>query len=464
MRGLVVETKRGMVSLRIARIARIAKSACVVALLASGGLTACVVNLNQADPTPTPLSRAPTAIPPTFTVSVGPVVKRLQFSARVQPKETADLYFETDGRILNAPFKDGDAVKQGDILAELDVTDLRNEVEQRKLEFETAQTVLSNTVKGYTQTLSLAQLDVEQARLRLEIATQQASDAEVKLAQNDLDRNQRQIDAINNSIKLAREAFDQAGADNAAKILEETQLERARLQAAYERTVANQRVARLQVQLLTLDLNRAQLNYQTVLANVDPNLVSNVERARLAYEGVQQRLARAVLVAPFDGVISQQFARVGSNVRALDPLIKLAKPGELVLAGTLNPIQTSQVDISAPVTCYFDNAPNSPVNGVVTAFPKMPPDAPNQTVIVELGDDVKLEVSRLARCITVLGETANVLWLPPQAVRTFQGRRFVVLQGENGARQRMDVEIGLESDERVEIKRGVKQGDVVVGP
>ncbi len=426
-------------------------------------LTSCAVDLNQAAPTPTALSKAPTAIPPTYTVELGPVVKRLQFTARVQPKETADLYFETDGRILNAPFKDGDTVKKGDLLAELDVTDLRNELEQRKLEYETAQTVLSNTMKGFTETVAMAQLDVNQARLRLEIATQQAGDAEVKLAQNDLDRNQRQIDDINASIKAARAAFDQAGADNAAKLLEAAQLERARLQAVYERVVANQSVARLQVELLQGELTRAQMAYRNLLSNVDPNLVSNVERARIAYEGVQKRLSRATLVAPFDGVISQQFARVGSNVRALDPLIKMAKPGELILVGTLNPVQSSQVDIGAKVTCYFDNAPNTPVTGMITSFPKMPPDATNQTVIISLDEDVKLEIARLARCNTVLGEAQNVLWLPPLAVRTFQGRRFVVMQGEDGSRKRIDVEVGLESDDRVEIKRGVQQGDVVVG-
>jgi multidrug efflux pump subunit AcrA (membrane-fusion protein) len=434
----------------------------IVMAIGVSSLTACTIN--QAEPTPTPLTRAPTAIPPTFTVSVGPVVKRLQFSARVQPKDTADLYFETDGRILNVPFKDGATVKQGDILAELDVTDLRNEVEQRKVEYETAQTVLSNTVKGYTRTLTLAQLDVEQARLRLQIATQQASDAEIKLAQNDLDRNQRRINAINASIKTAREQFDQAGADNAARMLEEAQLEQARLQAAYERALSNQKVAQLQVQLLNRDLTRAQLNYQNILADVDPNLVSNVERTRLAYEGAQNRLSRSVLVAPFDGVISQQFARVGSNVRALDPLIKLAKPGEMALMGTLNSVQMSQVDVSAQVSCFFDNAPNVPNNGIIASFPKMPPEATNQTVIVQLDGDVKLEISRLARCFTVLGEAQNVMWLPPQAVRSFQGRRFVVLQGANGARQRMDVEVGLESDDRVEIRKGVNEGDVVVGP
>ena len=435
-----------------------------MALLAVGGLSACSVNLNQAELTPTPLTQAPTAIPPTFTVSVGPVVKRLQFSARVQPKETADLYFETDGRILKVPFKDGATVKQGDILAELDVTDIRNELEQRRVEYDTAQTVLSNTVKGYTRTLTLARLDVEQAKLRLQVATKQAGDAEVKLAQNDLDRNQRRIDEINASIKAARAAFDQAGADNAAKVLEEAQLDRARLQAAYERAVNNRDVAGLQVELLNRDLERAQLNYQTILANVDPNLLSNVERARLAFEGVQKRLSRAVLIAPFDGVISQQFARVGSNVRALDPLIKLAKPGELALIGSLTTVQAVQVDVGAAVTCYFDNAPNTPITGTIGAFPKMPPEAQNQIVNIALGGDVKLEISRLARCLTVLGETKDVMWLPPAAVRAFQGRRFIVLQGANGARQRMDVEVGLEADDRVEIKKGVKQGDVVVGP
>ncbi len=425
-------------------------------------LSACTFNQSQI--TPTPISRAPTPVPPTYTVAVGPVIKRLQFSARVQPKETADLYFESDGRILKVPFKDGDTVKRGDVLAELDVSDLKNEIEQRRVEYETAQTVLSNTLKSYTRTLTSAQLDLEQARLRLQIATQQAGDSEVRLAQNDLDRNQRQIDAINASIKAAREAFDQAGADNAAKLLEEARLERSRLEAVYERAVANRTVARLQVELLSRDLRRAELNYQNVLSDVDPNILSNVERTRLALEGVQQRLSRSTLVAPFDGVISQMFARVGSNVRALDPLVKLAKPGELALVASLDKVQFSKIDIQARVTCFFDNDPNTPVNGVITEFPKMPPDAPKQDARISFGPDVVLEVSRLARCVTVLGETQNVLWLPPQAVRAFQGRRYVVLMGENGARRRVDVEVGLESDERVEIKKGVKEGDVAIGP
>jgi multidrug efflux pump subunit AcrA (membrane-fusion protein) len=57
----------------------------------------------------------------------------------------------------------------------------------------------------------------------------------------------------------------------------------------------------------------------------------------------------------------------------------------------------------------------------------------------------------------------NVLWLPPAAIRMFQNRMFVVVQTPDGERV-ADVELGLQTDDRVEIISGVEEGDVVVGP
>jgi multidrug efflux pump subunit AcrA (membrane-fusion protein) len=70
----------------------------------------------------------------------------------------------------------------------------------------------------------------------------------------------------------------------------------------------------------------------------------------------------------------------------------------------------------------------------------------------------------LARCTTVLGEQEGVMWLPPQAIRTFQGRKFVVLQDADGRQRRVDVEVGLQAQDRVEVKSGLSVGDVVVAP
>jgi hypothetical protein len=44
----------------------------------------------------------------------------------------------------------------------------------------------------------------------------------------------------------------------------------------------------------------------------------------------------------------------------------------------------------------------------------------------------------------VLGRKDNVLWLPPDAVRAFEGRRFVVVR-EGDRERRATVRVGIET-------------------
>ena len=55
-----------------------------------------------------------------------------------------------------------------------------------------------------------------------------------------------------------------------------------------------------------------------------------------------------------------------------------------------------------------------------------------------------------------------MLLLPPEAVRSFEGRRFVVVR-EGDRERRVTVKIGIETEEFVEITDGLEEGDVVVG-
>jgi hypothetical protein len=53
--------------------------------------------------------------------------------------------------------------------------------------------------------------------------------------------------------------------------------------------------------------------------------------------------------------------------------------------------------------------------------------------------------------------------LPPQAIRDVGGRTFVLVQTEK-SQQRVDVTLGLQTRDRVEITAGLTEGQVVVGP
>jgi multidrug efflux pump subunit AcrA (membrane-fusion protein) len=62
-----------------------------------------------------------------------------------------------------------------------------------------------------------------------------------------------------------------------------------------------------------------------------------------------------------------------------------------------------------------------------------------------------------------LAQAANVLWVPPQVIRTFEGREFVVVQ-DGEFQRRVDVQVGIKGNDRVEITDGLTEGQIVVGP
>jgi hypothetical protein len=74
-----------------------------------------------------------------------------------------------------------------------------------------------------------------------------------------------------------------------------------------------------------------------------------------------------------------------------------------------------------------------------------------------------LTVGELATVSIILQQKENVLWLPPAAIRTYQGRNFCVVQNPDGTQQRVDVLLGITTDERVEIVSGLSQGQTIVG-
>ena len=61
------------------------------------------------------------------------------------------------------------------------------------------------------------------------------------------------------------------------------------------------------------------------------------------------------------------------------------------------------------------------------------------------------------------GADEDVLWLPPAAIREFNGRLFVVAQ-EGDSQKRVDIKIGLQNENQVEVISGLSEGQTVVGP
>ena len=106
------------------------------------------------------------------------------------------------------------------------------------------------------------------------------------------------------------------------------------------------------------------------------------------------------------------------------------------------------------------------VKGTVQRVPSQAPGETDKTVLVSI--DQSLTGSGLALDSTVSARVqaaskANVLWLPPLYVRTFEGRSFVIVVDNKGP-HRVDIKTGLAGQERVEIVQGLSAGQVVQEP
>lgn len=197
-----------------------------------------------------------------------------------------------------------------------------------------------------------------------------------------------------------------------------------------------------------------------------------LDAARLRLTQVQRTVAAGQIVAPQDGEIVALAIRPGDMVEAFAPVIELANPSVLEVAVELTDEQRQSLVEGQPAEVILLARPDLLLPAVIRRLPVGGSGAvqgEDQTTRVDITDlrGLALEPNDVAQVRVVLERKANALLLPPEAIRTFEGRQFVVIRTGEGIgvrEQRVTVRLGITTDTAVEILSGVAEGDVVVGP
>ena len=486
-------------------------------------LTAC--NTGGAKTTPTPFPTPVVPEKPTFTVQQGTVSNTLEFRGRVSPVTEKELFFETDGYVQKVLVSQGDVVNAGGLLAELEIGDLENQLAQSMVSLQSAELRLSQaelenadalaeasinlrnaelrlsqSEQENADALAEAQVSLDNARLRLAQTQQRDTIADVTIAQvqlnqallavsdagqeyqESLDRHQewgewgepqdkvdaygRALDQARDNLTTAQARYDQAVASRSGTSYD------IELQAK-EVELAELRVAKLSRgvdPLLAQDVELNTLRVDRLERGVDPLLAQEVEKMRIDLQRIQGQIEDARLVAPFDGRVLSLNIREGNLATAFKTVLVLGDPGALEITAELGADSLSQMSVGQEATVRLLNRPNQDWMGSVRQLPYPygsggATDQTDETATRIALDDpnVTVELGELATVIISLERKENVLWLPPEAVRSFQGRDFVVIQ-DNDAQRRVVVRLGLETQDQIEILEGVEEGQVVVGP
>jgi RND family efflux transporter MFP subunit len=239
------------------------------------------------------------------------------------------------------------------------------------------------------------------------------------------------------------------------------------------RAELNLEVAQLDYELFKSNTPEWSANYEINLAKQDAYLELQqiaYQEALLGKDDLDIAIQDAQLVAPFDGMVNSFTTTSGRTIEAFTTLAVISDMTELEVRAALSANETNQLNEGMEVSMVLPNRPGRELAGTVRRLPYSATsgavdveDQDNSTRISIEGSAGDFSTGDLVRCTVILEKKENILWLPPQAIRTFEGRRFVVVK-DGAVQQRVDVRLGIEGDGRVEILEGLSAGQIVVSP
>jgi len=213
--------------------------------------------------------------------------------------------------------------------------------------------------------------------------------------------------------------------------------------------------------------------YELAMKENDVELANiALEEAKLSLKDLEEIVSDSQIVAPFDGEVLTFRLTDGKGVEAYQPVAVIGDVSQLEVSAELRDEEMRRLAVGMPVSLALYSKPGEVLTGKIRKLPypfggggtnvededkatRISVDASAKEAGFELGDLISIAV--------VLQNKEDVLWIPPQAIRVFEGRRFVVIQ-DGDLQRRVDVRLGVEGEGRVEILEGLEEGQIIVGP
>jgi len=398
------------------------------------------------------------------------LVSLVNATGTILPEGQTMLAFQATGRVTDVSVVEGQTVRAGDPLAQLDTTDLQMSVAEAELALQLAQAQLLRTQQPASDyDLAAARAAVTSARAAYNRLLAGPTKDEVQVARTNLDqarvaRDQAQlaynrvadrpdIGLLPESLQLqqatiayeaAKASFDLTQRKPSAAELAATQSTIAQAEAA---------LARLEAGVAEEDLRIAQLQ---------------VQQAQLRLDQARRMLANATLTAPHDGTVTSVGIREGelAGVQA-QPAFVLTDLTRYHVEVLLDEVDVGRLAAGQQVTITLDALPGDVLTGKVDDIAETATmDTGVVTYRVNIGLDATsapLRAGMTANVDIVTERRDGVLLVPNRFIRLDRVTGKTYVDRLNGVLvQPIEIQIGLRDELDSEVLAGLQEGDVVV--
>jgi RND family efflux transporter MFP subunit len=337
------------------------------------------------------------------TVTRQPLMRQLTVSSELVPYQETDVWAKESGYVTDLRVDYGSRVKKGDLMATLEIPELEAQLKQ--------------------------------------------DEAAIKNAQEAVNRAQHVVDQVEAQRKPIHE-----NADRLANVSKD-----------HPGLVAQQEIDNAEGQDLALasQVEAGRAAVQSAKSNLDESS-AHLERDRALF-------AYARITAPFDGVVTQRYANLGALMQAgttsptATPLVRLSEDDVFRLVIPVAESYVRYIKIDDPVKVKITSMDRN-FTGTVKRFSNdVAAETRTMHTEVELRNpDHVLMPGLYAEATLTLDRKNNALALPLQAVSQANGQASVFVVTPDNTIEERQIEVGLQTENYIEIVRGLKEGDRVV--
>jgi HlyD family secretion protein len=351
------------------------------------------------------------------TVVRGPIRSVVSTNGKIEPVENFEAHAPVATTVKRVLIKEGDHVRKGQLLLQLDDADIRSQAARAQAQIKTAQADQSDLQTGGTheEMLTLGSQLVKARNAR-------------DTAQRNLDafhRLQQQGAASPGEVKQAEDGLQRAQAD--VTLLEQKQKDR----------YSPPEAARVEAQ---------------------------GTEARAAYAAAEDALLKSNIRAPFDGIVYSLPVKQGAYVQAGDLLLQVADLAHVLVRVFVDEPDVGRLAPGQSTEITWDAIPGRTWNATVSSVPSTVKlrgtrNVGEATCTVD-NRDLRLLPNVNVGVTIVTAEHEGVLTVQRDALRLDDSKPYV-FEVVDSKLKRQEVQISLQNLTRVEISSGLKESAVV---
>ncbi|MGO8796855.1 MAG: efflux RND transporter periplasmic adaptor subunit [Candidatus Sulfotelmatobacter sp.] len=353
----------------------------------------------------------------TTTVERGPIRSLISTNGKVEPIQNFEAHAPAPTTVKHLFIKEGDHVRQGQLLLQLDDADLRSQAARAQAQMKAAEA---------------DQADLSGGGTREEVLT---LDAQLVKARNARDAAQRNLDALRR--------LQQEGAASAGEVKQ-----------------AEDTLQRAQADATLLEQKQKDRYSQPEVARVQ----ALGAEAQAAYDAAEDALRKSSVRAPFDGIVYALPVKQGAYVQTGDLLLQEGDLSKMLVRTFVDETDIGRLAAGQKIEVTWDALPNRTWTGSVSTVPSIVKlrgarNVGEVTCTVD-NHDLRLLPNVNVGVTIITAEHSGALTVLREAVRN-DGDQPYVYQVVDGELKRRVVQVSLQNLTRVEIDGGLPENAVV---